>query len=249
MKLRMNAEQPNIDEFIECIMEKYHFEEKDKEDITGVYERLMECISPCAIYRINQWITGIKKIDENQSALVAITLGKGPDELQNEFVDENKLQEAYMVDCVANEILINLYDEFNKTYAKFHRRYVSGYIFIGEEIPLTKMRDLLGKLRGKDSEILDIKSNEFGVLTPSKSVVFYALLSDNPNYACEGICAGCNNANCDSRMNTPNTNRELNSQIKTDDEAKEPEAGLNVNLNYGYQRIFGSSEQLVETGE
>ena len=46
----------------------------------------------------------------------------------------------------------------------------------------------------------DITANEYGVLTPSKSVIFYAILTENPKQICEGICGSCKNANCENRV-------------------------------------------------
>lgn len=218
MKLRMTAVQPNTDEFINYIMNKYHFEKKDMSDLVTVYDELVKNATPYAIYKINQWITGVKQIDDNQAALVVITLGKGVDVLQNTYTDDGKLQEAYMVECIANELLLRMYDEFNKSYCKLHRRYVAGYIFVGDEIPLSRMRELLVKVQERDLENYEIKSNEYGVITPKKTVVFYAMLSDNPTKACERICDKCTNLDCGYRTRSDNSK-----------------------LNYGYQRIFGNS--------
>ena len=43
-----------------------------------------------------------------------------------------------------------------------------------------------------------VSANKYGVMEPTKSVVFYALLTENPNQICEGICDNCNNKNCEN---------------------------------------------------
>ncbi len=216
MKLRLNGISKEKTEFINDIIKKYHFDEKDREELKNVYEELVAYMTPYAIYRINQWVTGVRKIDENQVALVAITLGKGPDELLDKYVNEGAVNREYMVECMSNDILLNLYQEFNQNYGKIHRRYVSGYVFVGDEVPLTSIRDILLLLQENEADGMVIRANEYGVITPSKSVLFYALLSDNPKNACGGICEGCSNINCNQR------------------EKKD-----SIRLNYGFQRIFG----------
>lgn len=228
MKLRMNAEQSSTEEFIDRVISRYHFQEKDRQGLKLVRKELLKSISPYAVYKIPQWITGVKKIDENQAALVAITLGEAPDSLQEHFTEEGELQEAYMVECISNEMLLDLYGEFNKSYADIHRRYVSGYYFIGDDVELDNMGQLLEKLKENQSEEFDINVNEFGVLIPSKSVMFYVTLSDNPKQACEGICYNCKNSHCENRMSI-----------------NESERDVSYTLNYGFQRIFSNEENIA----
>jgi hypothetical protein len=80
----------------------------------------------------------------------------------------------------------------------------------------------------------NITANEYGVLTPSKSVVFYAILSENPSVRCRGICLGCGNADCENRYQEV---RQLPERVQNDRTIKKDNKV--VELNYGYQRIFG----------
>lgn len=285
MKVRMTVEQQNIEGFIDAVTEKYHFNVGDKPEILKVYEQMAVCMGPYASYRINQRVTGLRIIDDSQTAIVAMTLGVGVDRLQERYIRADMLNEAYMLDCIANELLMNMYSEFNKSYARFHRRYVQRYVFIGDEIPLTVIPGLLDEIKGKrvrtegtdrksesegdvsektevskddtdkadslnvkrdknaDDRLIEsneITANEYGVLIPSKSVVFYAILSENPEQACEGICTGCSNIHCENRisMGIQEGESAISDTVITD-----VERGLNVtkpNLNYGYQRIFGN---------
>lgn len=241
MKIRMSANKQNREHFIKEIMNKYHFEPEAENDIISVYEKMQSCMKPYAVYRMNQRDTGIKDIDSKQSAIVAMTLGKGIDSLEEQLTDAGKLDEAYILECIAAELLLTMYGDFNKEYAKFHRRYVERYVFIGEEIPVTEVPKLLKEVKGvkeaantcidvekengKSTEVLDekmendktendntenektgieyeddITANEYGVLTPSKSVVFYAILTENPKQVCEGICSSCKNVNCENMI-------------------------------------------------
>ena len=199
-------------------------------------------MEPYAMYRINSRVTGIKLIDDSQAAIVAMTLGKGPDDLKDGYTKKSELDKAYMLDCITNEILMNMYVEFNNLYSRFHRRYVKRYVFIGDEIKTDKIPGLLDEINEKEndsekkskkndnisndvqkdkagkeeialfseevgtidmpkeerSKKNNISANEYGVLTPTKSVVFYALLTENPNQICEGICDNCNNKGCEN---------------------------------------------------
>lgn len=279
MKVRMMVEQQNIGGFIDSVAEKYHFNDADKAELLRVYEQMAICMGPYASYRINQRMTGLRIIDDSQTAIVAMTLGVGVDRLQERYIRADKLDEAYMLDCIANELLINMYSEFNKSYARFHRRYVQRYVFIGNEIPLTVIPGLLEEIKGKGvkaktadeqvekengsmendadkanaSNVKDdkkagdrlvesneITANEYGVLIPSKSVVFYAVLSENPEQACEGICIGCGNVQCENRIIAGVQEGE---SAASDAETNDSETGLDraaLNLNYGFQRIFGN---------
>ena len=262
MKVRMSVEQSNTEAFIKCVMDKYHFLKSDRETLTNLYAQLKNYLGPYASYRINQKVTGVPAIDEGPSAIVAMTLGAGVDRLQERYMRSEKLEEAYMIDCLCAELLLRMYAEFNASYAKFHRRYVKRYVFIGDEIPVTAMSDLLKDIRGEKkkadnktcettdeaaAELCDKKDkceklmehenitcNEYGVLSPSKSVVFYAVLSENPNQMCEGVCSNCHNVECENRVITGIQTVNVTPVGAVD----ENESG-EQNLTYGYQRIFG----------
>lgn len=242
MRVRMTAKQPNADRFINGIMDRYHFGVNSRNELLEIYNKIVECMEPYAIYRINSRVTGIKLIDDSQAAIVAMTLGKGLDELKDDYTKNSELDKAYMLDCISNEILMNMYVEFNNLYSRFHRRYVKRYVFIGDEIKTDRIPGLLDEINERDNnseknnkktensdndmikdkagkeEMLfseeigtidmpkedkaikdnNISANEYGVLTPTKSVVFYALLTENPNQICEGICDNCNNKSCEN---------------------------------------------------
>ncbi|MBO6113685.1 MAG: hypothetical protein J6P57_01380 [Lachnospiraceae bacterium] len=234
MRIRMNIKQPNPEKFIEKVINKYHFDRDDKQEMVEIYDEIMDCIEPFAAYRINNRVTGIKTIDESQAAIVSMTLGKAIDELKDCYTQKGELDKAYKLDCITNELLMNMYIEFNNMYARYHRRFVKRYVFIGDEISTEKIPELLNEIketdkassdREKDSEKRadltvyseetgtmesiettnlvkkkdnEIIANKYGVLTPAKSVVFYAILTENPAQICEGICENCNNKSCEN---------------------------------------------------
>lgn len=242
MRIRMSLEQKNFAGFLDTVISKYHFDQQDRDEIARVYEQMQLCMAPYAIYKINQRVTGINDIDNGQTALVAMTLGAGVDRLLERYEKTGKLQQAYMLECISNELLLKMYTEFNSSYSRFHRRFIVKYHFIGNDIKLEKipnlLEDLYGRKESQDKIVEDdsIFSNDCGVLTPSKSVIFYALLSDNPATVCEGICMGCGNVDCENRMREQIAN--TGKRNKKDDIKKV--APTAATYNYGYQRIFGS---------
>lgn len=203
MKIRLSIKQDNLDEFIGRVIDRYHFSADDREMLMEVYKSLQSCARPCAEYRINRRTTGIAEIDNNQTAIVAMTLGHSPDKLQEAYNQENDLDSSYGLDCIANELLLGMYEEFNKAYARFHRRYVKKYYFVGEDIPVDNSIRILEELRkgGEEAEADEdaVSANAYGVMQPAKSVLFYAVLSENPHVVCEGICNSCMKK-CDYRI-------------------------------------------------
>jgi hypothetical protein len=306
MKIRLGCDVRDVDSFINTVQKKYHFTENDFGELSDIYQQIQLVITPYAEYRINRHTTGVELIDRGTATAVAMSLGAGLDRLQERYMREEKLSEAYMLDCISSELLLIMYKEFNLSYARFHRRYVERYVFIGDLLPVTAMRDVLEfistgnvgsgtsdeikqqsdvktdektdmkttaktdmktdaktnaktdmKTDAKTTAKLDIKTdaksdtktntdaenklayrdnitaNEYGVLTPSKSVVFYAILSENPAVKCRGICLGCGNTECENRY-------QEEKQLPESQNQKKKETGNKVvELNYGYQRIFG----------
>ena len=93
MKVRIGAKQHNIDHFIDKVQTKYHFDKKDSIDLKRIYMEMLKLIDAKAIYKINQRVTGIKEIDDNQAAVVAITLGNEIDRLQEKYTEEQPAEE------------------------------------------------------------------------------------------------------------------------------------------------------------
>jgi hypothetical protein len=265
MKIRLGCDVRDVDSFINTVQKKYHFTENDFSELSDIYQQIQLVITPYAEYRINRHTTGVELIDRGTATAVAMSLGAGLDRLQERYMREEKLSEAYMLDCISSELLLIMYKEFNLSYARFHRRYVERYVFIGDLLPVTAMRDVLEFIAtgnvgsGTSDEIKqenaktdtksdtktntdaenklayrdNITANEYGVLTPSKSVVFYAILSENPAVKCRGICLGCGNTECENRY-------QEEKQLPESQNQKKKETGNKVvELNYGYQRIFG----------
>ncbi len=223
LRFSISINDMSKDAIIKTTMRKYHFNDTDEENLGKVFDEIATRCQPYAIYRINHRTTGIRYIDESQAAVCAITMGQKMDEILDEYNEEKLLDEAYMADCLSGELILRMYDAFNQEYSKFHRRYVNRYVFIGDTIPLTDMQSILDDIYdNQEVEGREIIANEYGVLIPSKSVVFYALLTDNPKQTCAGICASCGRSDCE--QGKMDIGMDSNSAIL---------------LNYGIQKIMG----------
>ncbi len=222
LKFNISINDIGREMLIKTTLKKYHFNDTDENVLAEIYDEIVEKCEPYAIYRINHRTTGVRYIDESQTAVCAITMGQAMDEILETMKEDKKLDEAYMADCLAGEMLLHMYDVFNQEYSKFHRRYVNRYVFIGDTIPLTNMQTILDDIYDDVAvENRGIIANEYGVLIPSKSVVFYALLTDNPKQICAGICASCGREDCHQ------------SGVKS-----------TVTLNYGIQKILGNLKEV-----
>lgn len=127
---------------------------------------------------------------------VVLTLGDGPDALQEELLREGKLTECYMIEAIASELLLELYGSYNRWVAAHTDFWVAGYHFYGGEegYPLEGMRKALA-----DLGVSAVSCNDSFCLQPKKSVVFAAQLTREAGAACEGICSGCSRLDCPGR--------------------------------------------------
>ena len=170
-----------------------------------------------------------------------MTLGAGVDELQEAYLAEGKLTEAYMVEVLGSEILLLAYTTYNTFVAENTDAVVKRYYFLG-----TGEKVVLKGNPGKgdseaDAQALDLRLEALpGILErsglpvtctegycmlPKKSVAFYAELTKDKAVSCEGICMGCGREDCPNRMavrNHTQGNRTLDRP-----------------LTYGYARILG----------
>ena len=174
MKVRMNLKINNCDKFIDEVIEKYHFDRKNKPELTEIYNNLMDCVKPLAAYKINQKVTGIKIIDDCQAAVVCMTMGKGPDILKEAYTKNKELDKAYMMDCIANELLMKMYVEFNNMYARFHRRYVKSAFSSLSQTEKDAVTCVINELKGSGEGVIILSrlSEKVGI---TRSVIVNAL--------------------------------------------------------------------------
>ena len=232
---------------------KYHYDEEQNETLARVARKMQECILADIRDGKAVWNAGNIAQDAGGSAAgggvdgrcpesvaadggvdaqtpgmccpVCITLGSGVDCLQDRYLEEKLLTEAYMIETLGSELLLKAYPQWNAWVASGDKYLVRRYHFLGSspEYPITDLPALLEKLQ------MPVVCTEAYCMIPKKSVAFYAELVDAHTAGiteCEGICAGCGRKDCENRM------EKMSSGNYVADMTDRP-------FTYGYQRIFG----------
>lgn len=218
---------------------KYHYDEEQNETLACVARKMQECILADIRDGKAVWNAGNVAQDAGNDAAdggvdrqtlgmccpVCITLGPGVDRLQDRYLEEKLLTEAYMIETLGSELLLKAYPQWNAWVASGDKYLVRRYHFLGSspEYPITDLPALLEKLQ------MPVVCTEAYCMIPKKSVAFYAELVDARTAGiteCEGICAGCGRKDCENRM------EKMSSGNYVADMTDRP-------FTYGYQRIFG----------
>ena len=122
---------------------------------------------------------------------VIVTLGSGPDRLQEGYAAKGMLTESYMAECICTELLWKAYEELNEKIRGKYGLFVEKMLFPGSELPLEAMEGMFSQI-GQTT----VSFNRFYVLSPKKSVVYQARLGDT---ACTELCSSCGNKDCPNR--------------------------------------------------
>lgn len=170
-------------ELRECIS-RYHFTESDRITLAALQEAVLPLLKPRAYYA---------SYEGEQEVACIVTLGEGLDLLQELYMREDALSEAYMLDCLGASLLQQAYEDFVAFLQKDKGRYVEKLIFLGEEYPLTLTPKLIA-LTGAE-----VHSSEDFVLTPRKSVSLILPMTDHPVEGACHICRNCRNVTCSLR--------------------------------------------------
>ena len=172
---------------------------------------------------------------------VVMTLGKGVDDLQEQFLADGLLTEAYMVEVLGSEILLLAYVAYNAWVKERTESAVRRYHFLGTgESFSVKTVTGQGDFEGQSIQIplgietiprmlersgLPVTCTEGYCMVPKKSVAFYAELTKDKTVVCEGICMGCSRTDCPNRMSVG--------------DHQQGNRALDRPLTYGYARILG----------
>lgn len=243
------AEKCKTAGFLESVMSKAHYASEDRELLFDVLGKILECMEADAAWSGKKVPEGVATeagkgqdaLQENEAGRtheagqtrkagqthgagaaweVVMTLGAGVDALQECYLAESKLTEAYMVEVLASEILLVAYTAYNQYVRENTDRAVSRYHFLGADAahPLEGLPELLTRSG------LAVTCTEGYCMLPKKTVAFYAELTADKTVSCEGICMGCGRSDCPNRMDAAKSqgNRTLDRP-----------------LTYGYARILG----------
>lgn len=207
--------------FLKNVCRKYHYGETDMESLRCTAEAMLPRMGEQACW--NHRLFGVSGVPVGSEAV--ITLGKGLDELQEEYSSKGLLSECYMVEALSSELLLLSYSAYNRELEKESGLHVARLHFLGSEetYPMTILPDLLKRLQ------MSVSCNEAFCMVPKKSVAFYTELTEDRAVRCPGICVGCNSRHCPNRI-----------EERENITLKKMLADMtDVPLSYGYRRIFG----------
>ena len=174
-----------------------------------VWYRMQSALEPEIWYEVHE-----------EKVLAAATLGRGVDQLLEDWSGHGQILDSYAADCLAMEALQCLYGLLENELVK-KNVYIERYRFPdpdeeGEE----SMADILKQLQCSKA----VELTPDGILRPMKSVVFSGILTADREKRCSTICRDCGREDCPNRYSLHMGNY------------REP--GV-LKYSYGYQRIFG----------
>lgn len=210
-KIQLNPELTQED--IQTAISRYHYQDTDLPLFFQVYGEVRENLEPEGGYvysgpereRIGKE-AGMAGAEDKAAAAreetmppggphgscqVIVTLGGGPDRLQESYTAEGMLTESYMAECICMELLRKACGELNEKIGKKYGLLVEKMLFPGSELPLEAMEGIFSQIRQTT-----VSYNPCYMLSPKKSVVYLAQLG---NRACGELCDSCGNKDCPNR--------------------------------------------------
>lgn len=194
------TESMTKDLFLREFSRKYRYEEPQLPDLAAVAVSMQKSILKDVEDGKAGWSCGAIPAGEDDMPdgylAVCITLGPGIDTLQESYLQQGLLSEAYMVETLASELLLKAYPQWNEWVAGQCALHVRRYHFLGsgEDCPIEVLPRLLKELE------VPVTCTSAYCMLPKKSVAFYAELTTERDVRCEGICAGCKSVGCPNRM-------------------------------------------------
>lgn len=208
-------------DFLEMVHKKFHYGEEQLETLTAVAGEMLPVMRKEAF-----WVRGAEHNYGGEDAVceeVVMSLGKGLDELQEDYSRKGMLLESYMLETLASELLLRGYSAYNRHVRMEGKWHVARYHFWGSEegFPLEKLSEILEALSPQ------IVCNEAFYMQPKKSVAFIAELTQDAKKVCEGICIGCGSVDCPNRVKEDAMGNRMTAR------------SMDFPLSYGYSRILG----------
>ena len=146
------AEKCRKADFLEAVREKAHYSEEDRELFWDVAERILGCMESGA------QVSARDLHDEHGAAYaqeVVMTLGVGVDDLQEDFLQKGQITEAYMVEVLGSEILLQAYSVYNAWVKEQGEYAVKRYHFLGTDVNFVREKN---KKDEKDSAMVNISA-------------------------------------------------------------------------------------------
>lgn len=210
-------EEMEIKDFIN----RYHFDEKDKELVVSAGYFITELI------RVKAEICYFP-----EKVVCAVTLGTVFDQIAE--LTAGHLLLSYCVDCYGMELLSKSYEKLNEFVFQKKGKWIGAYRFLGEE----NEKELEHALKGLDGISIVW---EKGMLHPLKSVVFVAEYKEKREESGCDDCRQCGNVTCSFRKKTEKENKK-EKIVNTIDSG-------NGIYSYGISNIFGTERKECEKYE
>lgn len=170
-------------ERLQKVLRKNRLTEEFMEELSEVYQHMSAQLD-FEIYVERVEFTGY----------AVITLGDKIDGIHEEYMQKGEMLKAYLLDCLALEILENIYQVVPDIFLKENQFYVKQFQFPGDQIPLEEIRTIFQICKPEK-----ISYNDSYMLKPLKSVAFLAELSTEKSNTEYTMCQQCSNKNCLSR--------------------------------------------------
>lgn len=212
--------------FLQEVCRKYHYQNTEYESLSETAGRMLPLMREQACWNHRLFVLQEDKNASERYAEAAITLGKGLDTLQEEYMERGLLSACYRVEALASELLLQAYAAYNKCVAAETPYHVARIHFPGSEeaYPIAMLPELLKRLE------MPVACNAAFCMLPKKSVAFVAELTEDASARCPGICVGCKGPAGKSCPNRVEEGLQLSRLIAD---------MTDVPLSYGYSRIFG----------
>lgn len=176
---------------LQACADRYHFTGETMGQLHNVYAS-MQLLLQCSLeYEVLQ---------DGKYAFCAVTLGGWIDELQTLYEAAGRILAAYMIECLAMELLAEAYGQAAGVLHRETGLWVAGYTFYGDGLTLEQMAEALKKYNVKE-----VRCNEACGLVPQKSAVYMAQLTDIRQEGTCNVCDTCGNRDCRDRKQAAST--------------------------------------------
>lgn len=188
-------------EQLQRTMEHYHFPKTEECEFLQLQKQIKEVVQCRGILlalpdnmRQEAAPYGKMVLHRQDTVLGAMTLGTEYDELQKAYTEKQQLSQSYRMEMLGMEYLRKAYALFNEAVS------AEGLGYLGEYHYLEDSRQILQACNYLQSkQFTTIAYNRYGVLMPSKSVLFKAALKQEAGSGCVNTCASCTAFQCSFR--------------------------------------------------
>jgi hypothetical protein len=225
--MQINLSVQLTDSDLQHMIQKFHFNPDELEKIRAMYLALAPLVDARAYYSLEE--LHAPEPANAQAALAIVTLGNGPDQLMDLYMERELLTEAYILDCLGMELLLMAYRDLVFHIQQITQKRVVKLSFLGDEYALEYLPEVFEKTQPKQmsytKELQLIPSKSVSLVLPLEHMDKKTAGKDVCN-----ICTGCQNKDCVLRSTT--------SESKTEPAAHAP---ISTPHTYGYMQIFRKS--------